>query len=72
MEETELENMSVRYEAWGLGRLYMCVKTDFRLKKQVLQPLKKEKYLQGSDLENVSRSNRFLGKQEREKKSIKD
>lgn len=33
--------------------------------------MKKEKYLQGSDLENVSRSNRFLGKQERKKSQLR-
>lgn len=41
VEETEPENMSVRYEAWG-PRLYMCVKRDFRLKTSTSAMKKRE------------------------------
>lgn len=41
VEETELENMSVRYETWG-PRLYMCVKRDFRFKNKYFSHEKRE------------------------------
>ncbi len=39
--------------------------------KTSVSAMKKEKYLQGSDLENVSRSNRFLGKQEKKESQLR-